>query len=125
MMVPIELRGQTIGQVVVEDDKPQRQLSADERALVEEVVQRMALALESARLFEETQSALGEAQRLAQRERLINRITAQLRGAVTVDEVLHIAADEMRHSVGAAYTAVKLTPPTQDHGEPGGDHEGE
>ena len=75
MTVPIELRGQPIGQVVVEDDQPQRQLSADERELVQEVVQRMALALESTRLFEQTQSALGEARRLAQRERLINRIT--------------------------------------------------
>jgi GAF domain-containing protein len=110
--VPIELRGQPIGQVVVEDDQPQRQLSAEEQELVQEVVQRMALALESARLFEQTQSALGEARRLAHRERLINRITSQLRGAVTVDEVMRIAAEEMRHSVQAAYTAIKLTPPT-------------
>ncbi len=124
LSVPIELRGHAIGQVTVEDDEPQRQLSTDEQALVQEVVQRMALALDSARLFEQTQSALGEARRLAQRERLINRITSQLRGAVTVDEVLRIAADEMRHSVGAAYTAVKLTPPTQNNGEQGEDHEG-
>jgi GAF domain-containing protein len=96
----------------VEDDQPQRQLSAEERELVQDVVARMALALESARLFEQTQSALGEARRLAQRERFINRVTSQLRGAATVDEVLRIAADEMRHSVGATYTAVKLTPPT-------------
>jgi GAF domain-containing protein/HAMP domain-containing protein len=111
MTVPIELRGQSIGQVVVEDDRPQRQISAEERELVQAVVQRMALALESARLFEQTQSALGQARRLAQRERLINRITGQLRGAVTVDDVLRIAADEMRHSVQAAYAAVQLAPP--------------
>ncbi len=121
--VPIELRGQAIGQVIVEDDEPQRQLSTDEQALVQEVVQRMALALDSARLFEQTQSALGEARRLAQRERLINRITSQLRGAVTVDEVLRIAADEMRRSVGAAYTAVKLTPPTGAGNGQGEDHD--
>jgi GAF domain-containing protein len=112
MAVPIEVRGHSIGQVVVEDDQPQRQLTAEEHELVQEVVGRMALALESARLFEQTQSALGEARRLAQRERLINRITGQLRGAATVDDVLRIAADEMRHSVGATYTAVKLAPPT-------------
>ena len=96
----------------MEDDQPQRQFSADERELVQEVVQRMALALESARLFEQTQSALGESRRLAQRERLINRITSQLRGAITVDEVLRIAADEMRHSVGAAYTPSNSAPPS-------------
>jgi GAF domain-containing protein len=123
MIVPIELRGQAIGQVVVEDDEPQRQLSNEEHALVQEVVQRMALALDSARLFEQTQSALSEARRLARRERLINRITSQLRGAVTVDEVLRIAVDEMRHSVGAAYTAVKLTPSTSRDDEQGDDHD--
>jgi GAF domain-containing protein/HAMP domain-containing protein len=123
MTVPIELRGQSIGQVEVSDDQPQRQLSAEERELVQEVVGRMALALESARLFEQTQSALGEARRLAQREKLINRITAQLRGAVTVDEVLHIAADEMRHSVGATYTAVNLTPPAAAGNEQGDDYD--
>ncbi|HTP10232.1 MAG TPA: GAF domain-containing protein [Anaerolineae bacterium] len=117
LSVPIELRGQSIGQVVMEDDRPQRQLTAEERELVQEVVGRMALALDSARLFEQTQSALGEARRLAQRERLINRITSQLRGAVTVDEVLRIAADEMRHSVGATYTAVKLTPTGTGNGQ--------
>ena len=123
LAVPIEVRGQAIGQVIVEDDQPQRQLTGEERELVEEVVGRMALALESARLFEQTQSALGEARRLAQREQLINHITSQLRGAATVDEVLRIAADEMRHSVGAAYTAVKLTPPTQGPNGQGEDHD--
>ncbi len=123
MTVPIELRGQPIGQIVVEDDRPQRQLSAEDRQLVQEVVERMALALESARLFEQTQAALSEAQRLAQRERLINRITGQLRSAVTVDEVLRIAADEMRLSVGAAYTVVKLDPPTDTNLEQGDDYD--
>ena len=123
LRVPIKLRGESIGQVVMEDDQPQRQLSADEQELVQEVVQRLALALESARLFEQTQTALGEARRLAQRERLINRITSQLRGAVTVDEVLRIAADEMRHSVGAAYTAATLTPPTGAGSGQGADYD--
>ena len=90
---------------------------------MQEIVGRMALALESARLFEQTQAALGEARRLAQRERLINRITAQVRGAVTVDEVLRIAVNEMRHSVGAAYAAVQLTPPTQSNSGRGEDDE--
>jgi GAF domain-containing protein/HAMP domain-containing protein len=121
--VPIELRGQPIGQVVVEDDQPQRQLSTEERELVQEVAERMALALDSARLFEQTESALSEARRLAQRERLINRITSQLRGAATVDEVLRIAADEMRHSVGATYTAVNLTPPAAAGNGQGDDYD--
>jgi GAF domain-containing protein len=123
LAVPIEVRGLAIGQVVVEDDQPQRRLSTEEQQLVQEVVQRMALALESARLFEQTQAALGEARRLAQRERLINRITAQVRGAVTVDEVLRIAVNEIRHSVDATYAAVQLTSPLQSSSGQGEDHD--
>ena len=113
LALPIELRGQPIGQIILEDDRPQRELTEDERSIVQEVTQRMSLALESARLFEQTQAALGEARRLAQREQLVNRITGQLRAATTVDEVLHIATAEMRRAVQASWTAVKLTPPTE------------
>ncbi len=112
LALPIELRGQPIGQIILEDDRPQRELTEDERSIVQEVTQRMSLALESARLFEQTQAALGEARRLAQREQLINRITGQLRATTTVDEVLQIATAEMRRAVKASWATVKLTPPT-------------
>lgn len=111
MKVPVELRGQSIGQVVVEDDQAQRHVSAEERELIQEVVQRMALALDNARLFEQTQAALGESRRLAQRERLINRVAGQLRGATTVEEVLRIATNEMRQVARATWTAAELAPP--------------
>lgn len=123
LALPIELRGQPIGQIVLEDDQPHRELTEEERSIVYEIAQRMSLALESARLFEQTQSALGEARRLAQREQLINRITSQLRGAVTVDEVLRIATEEMRNSVGATYTAAKLTQPGSEGNGQGEEHD--
>ena len=124
LALPIELRGQPIGQIVLEDDRPQRELTEDERSIVQEVAQRMALALESARLFEQTQAALGEARRLAQREQLVNRITGQLRAATTVDEVLHIATAEMRRAVHASWAAAELTPPATSNNGRGNDHDG-
>jgi GAF domain-containing protein/HAMP domain-containing protein len=122
---PIELRGQPIGQIVLEDDRPQRELTEDERSIVQEVAQRMALALESARLFEQTQAALGEARRLAQREQMVNRITGQLRAATTVDEVLQIATTEMRRAVHASWAAAELNPPslTGNGSAPNGDQD--
>ena len=83
----------------------------------------MALALESARLFEQTQSALNEARRLAQREQLINRVTSQLRSAISVDEVLRIATTEMRQALRATYAAAELTPPEASDNEQGHDHD--
>jgi len=123
LALPIELRGQSIGQILLEDDRPQRELTEDEQSIVQEVAQRMSLALESARLFEQTQVALGEARRLAQREQLVNRITGQLRAATTVDEVLHIATNEMRRAVQASWTSAELTPPTNSHNGRGNDHD--
>ena len=123
LTLPIELRGQPIGQIVLEDDRPQRTLTEDEQSIVQEVAQRMSLALESARLFEQTQAALSEARRLAQREQLVNRITGQLRAATTVDEVLRIATDEMRHAVRASWAAAELTPPQASGTRRGNDHD--
>ncbi len=111
LRTPIELHGQPIGVVTLTSDQPERELNDDERDIVESVAQQMALALESARLFEQTQMALGEARRLAQRERMINRIVGRLRGAVSVDEVLRIATDEMRQAVRATYATAKLAAP--------------
>jgi len=122
--LPIELRGQPIGQIVLDlRDRSQRELTEDEQSIVQEVAQRMSLALESARLFEQTQAALSEARRLAQREQLVNRITGQLRAATTVDEVLRIATDEMRHAVRASWTAAELTPPEASDTRRGHDHD--
>ncbi len=124
LSVPVELRGQAIGLVTLEDEQPQRELTAEERSIVENVVQQMALALESARLFEQTQSALSEARRLAQREQLVNRIVGQLRGAVSVDEVLHIATQEMRQAVRATYATAKLTAAGSNNDGRGYDYDG-
>ena len=122
--LPIELRGQPIGQIVLDlRDRSQRELTEDEQSIVQEVAQRMSLALESARLFEQTQAALSEARRLAQREQLVNRITGQLRAATTVDEVLRIATDEMRHAVRASWATAELTSPEASDIRRGHDHD--
>jgi GAF domain-containing protein/HAMP domain-containing protein len=114
LQVPIELRGQPIGVVTLADERLRQELSADEQIVLENVVQQMVLALESARLFEQTQTALSEARRLARREQLINRLVGQLRSATSVEEVLHVAATEMRHAVQATYAVAQLTPPDKD-----------
>lgn len=115
--VPIELRGQPIGFITLAGERLQHELNADEQMVLNNVVQQMALALESARLFEQTQTALSEARRLAQREQMINRLVGQLRSAVSVKEVLEIAAVEMRHAVQATYAAAQLVSDDTDHQE--------
>lgn len=61
MDTAIRVRGETIGQLMVEADTP---LSPDDQLLIQSVAERVALALENARLSERTQTALTEVERL-------------------------------------------------------------
>ncbi len=79
-VAPLSVHGEIIGALGVQDD-PQHPLSQDDLALIESVSEQVALALESARLFEQTQTALAETATLyAGSERVVR--------AATVDEVL-------------------------------------
>ena len=60
---PLTLRGEIIGTLGVFDD-PQNPLSEDDIGLIEQLSDQVAQALEGARLFEQTQTALAETQAL-------------------------------------------------------------
>jgi GAF domain-containing protein len=55
-VAPLSVRGEVVGALGVYDD-PQRPMSPDDLALVESVSEQVALALESARLFDESKRA--------------------------------------------------------------------
>jgi GAF domain-containing protein len=74
----------------------------DESEAIRAIVQQATLALDSARLFEETQHRAG-------RERLINEITARIRSSATIEGVLNAAVREIGRATGAGYVAVDLT----------------
>ncbi len=80
-VAPLSLRGNVIGALAVEVD-PQRPLSADELDLLNEMSDQVALALESARLFEQTQQALGTTETLYQGSEQVVR-------AGSLEDVLH------------------------------------
>lgn len=60
MAVPFRVSDQSIGLVEAVDNTPNRYWSEDDRRLIEQVTDQLSLALENARLFQETQSALSE-----------------------------------------------------------------
>ena len=61
----------------------------------------MALAIENARLFEQTQSR-------AARERLIRGITDRIRGAVDVESILQTTVQEVGRALGTYHGLVRL-----------------
>ncbi|CAG0926661.1 Aerobic respiration control sensor protein ArcB [Thermoflexales bacterium] len=104
-VTPLAVRGETIGALGVYDD-PAHPLSQEDLELIETVAEQVALALESARLFDQTQ-------RDAEREHTINRVTGRIRNARSVDEVLTIAAQELRLATGASRSVVEILPTDQ------------
>jgi len=86
-VAPLAVHGEVIGALGVQDD-PQHPLSPDDLALVEAVSEQVALALESARLFEQTQTALARTGALYEASRAVT--AARDRTAIAEALVGHI-----------------------------------
>jgi GAF domain-containing protein len=103
LAAPIRLRGQNIGSILLRQDQDEEPWSPDEVALMEEISDQIALALENARLLEETQ-------RRAARERLVGEITTRMRESLDVETVLQTAAREMRTALDLEEAEVRIMP---------------
>ena len=89
--VPVQLRGQVLG--AVEWEIPAQTLSEEKLELAKELANRLALSLDNARLFQESQRA-------TERERLVNNIAAKLTAQTTHQR--HFADGGARSRSGAA-----------------------
>jgi GAF domain-containing protein/HAMP domain-containing protein len=101
LRIPLELRGQTLGTLVMERSGDGQPWQTDEAETIRAVAQQATLALDSARLFE-------EAQMTAARERLLNEITARIRSTTTLDGVLNSAVREISALTGASFAEIEL-----------------
>ena len=95
LLEPMRYRDQTIGLVTLSD--PQRVWTAEERGLVQSVIDQVGIALENARLFEETQNT-------ARQQALMSRVlqtTAMVREpASALREITGILARGLGMAVG-------------------------
>jgi GAF domain-containing protein len=101
LVAPITLRGQPIGALQLHETEGARQWTEDEIALVEAVSEQLALAAENLRLFDETR-------RRAARERLTREITDNIRAAVTVEDAIQRAVQEMGRALGASEMVARI-----------------
>jgi GAF domain-containing protein len=104
IVVPIELRGEVIGRLVVQSASAS-QWGEDEKDLIQAVAERVALSAENARLFEETT-------RRAERERLVSEITGKIRSHNDPQAMIETALQELRQALGA--TRVEILPKASD-----------
>jgi GAF domain-containing protein len=97
--VPIQLRGQTLG--VVEWEFPTSDFNQEKVQLAIELVGRLALSLDNARLFEESQRAI-------ERERLVNEIASKLTTQTEIDSILQTAVREIGQALRVPLVSINL-----------------
>lgn len=105
--IPLSLRDQTIGNLTLEMNA--ETLGQEDLEFIDGVATQTAIALENARLIQETQ-------RKALQEQKISQMTAHFSNATTVDQILKSALAELSRLPQLAEISVQLIPP-DDPGE--------
>lgn len=99
--VPIRVYDRVLG--VLRFRKEEGDWFDEEISLLETLADRLSAALESARLYEDTQ-------RRAARGRVVGEVTTRMRESLDMEKVLRTAAEEMRQVLDLEDLIVRLTP---------------
>jgi GAF domain-containing protein/HAMP domain-containing protein len=97
--VPISLRDQILGQIMLEG---QREWTSDQHSLVDAVATQAAIALENARL-------VSESRQIALRERMAAEINSKIWSSATIDGVLQTVIKELGRRLNASSATIDLT----------------
>jgi GAF domain-containing protein/HAMP domain-containing protein len=103
LAVPLRVRDSVIGALSFEKVEADKTWTREEIALMEILVDQMGQALESARLYRDTQ-------RRVERERLTSEVTARMRETLDLETVLKTAVQEVRQAMGLREVVVRLVP---------------
>ncbi|MBN1922691.1 MAG: GAF domain-containing protein [Anaerolineae bacterium] len=104
LVIPLRVRERIVGVLDFRKSGAEAVWLDDERLLLEAVVAELGQALESAQLYQETQSR-------AANERLIGEIASQLRQSLDVTTVLQTAVTQLGRLPGVAEATVHVTLP--------------
>jgi GAF domain-containing protein len=96
--IPLTLRDQLIGEIQVSGA---RDWTAEEKSMIEAIATQAALALENARLVEESQVS-------ARREHLVAEITGKIWTSTTTDAILQTAARELGRALDSDAVTIEL-----------------
>lgn len=112
LAIPLKVGDRVIGALDVQHDQPYA-FGEDDLAVLEILVDQLAVAVQNARLFASTR-------REAEREKAVIEITGKIRASENIDEMVRTALTEMREALGAKRARIRLRSLTS-----GGDGQGE
>jgi GAF domain-containing protein len=101
LVVPIRIRGHEIGTVLLRKREGDGPWTAEETALMQSLTAQLEVALDSARLYQDTQQR-------AQRDRLMAEVVGRIRQSLEMETVLRTAAQEIRHALDLPEVVVRL-----------------
>jgi GAF domain-containing protein len=105
LLIPVQLRGQTIGRLKLNAADPSRQWTDDELIMVSATAERVALALEGARL-------LDEAQKRATREAFLSDVATKLSTSFQLDSILRDTVQELGQTLQNSTVTFQLVNPS-------------
>lgn len=104
LLLPLQLRGQLIGRLQLKASSSSRKWTEDELAIVEATIERVALALEGARLLE-------DAQKRAARETFLSEMAAKLGTSFNLDSILRDTVEELGQTLKGSTVSFQLVNP--------------
>ncbi|HET8562763.1 MAG TPA: GAF domain-containing protein, partial [Candidatus Binatia bacterium] len=110
--LPVRLRGLTIGHLKLSYFDGSHRWTEDELAMAEATAERVAIALEGARL-------LDEAQKRAAREAFLSEMTARLGASFQIDSILRDTVEELGETLKHSTITFQLVNPSDAIGADG------
>jgi GAF domain-containing protein/HAMP domain-containing protein len=99
--VPVQLRGESIGSLRIKPTADGHQWSEDEIAIIQATAERVALAIENARL-------VSESQKNASKEQVIGEASSRISSAINLDNILQTALREMGRIIPGADISIQI-----------------
>lgn len=103
--VPVQLRGQVIGRLKLKAADPARKWTDDELAIIESTAERLAIAMDGARL-------LDVAQKRAARETFLSELAAKLGASFQMDSILRDTVEELGQNLSGSTVTFQLVNPS-------------
>lgn len=101
LVLPIKIRDKCIGMVRMRKPEESGDWRAEEIELMYKLIEQLSLALENARLHE-------TAQRKAERERFVTKITTKMRETTEPEQILQTAVHELQAALGAKKVQIQF-----------------
>ena len=104
VVLPIKSRGHVIGGIRIAKPEDSGKWTKDQLQLVSTISEQLSVALESARLFEDTQLR-------AQREAIISDISSKVGASIRMDTILKTTVQELGKALSGADISFEITGP--------------